>query len=188
MARWLRVELSEELIDEVDREGNIVAPRPKSLFKERMFMHRVSLVIPMTSEGKFLLSRRSKDKYPYPDTWCCGVGGKSRSGENPEQTAAREMMEEIGKEYPIRKVASFVYDESDYKAIFTIFTTSVPVAAEELTLDPNEIQYSRAFDIAAILRIVKEDPSRFAPTFVVAIKEFSKHYSASGGRQGDLGT
>ncbi len=50
------------------------------------------------------LAKRAKDKYPFPDTWCCAVGGKARHGESDEDAAIREMKEEIGKAYPIKKV------------------------------------------------------------------------------------
>jgi isopentenyldiphosphate isomerase len=168
--------MAEELIDEVDPEGNVIATHPKSYLKERMFMHRVSLVIPTAKEHKILLSKRAKDKHPYPDTWCCAVGGKARSRESDEEAATREMQEEIGKTFPIKKVASFVYDEKEYKGVFSIFTTTVPVLPGELKLDPEEIQYSKEFEIGEVLRMLKENPNGFAPTFICAITEFAKHF------------
>jgi len=168
--------MAEELIDEVDSKGNVIATHPRSYLKERMFLHRVSLIIPMAKGKKILLSKRAEDKHPYPGMWCCAVGGKVRSEETDEDAALREMREEIGNTFPIEKVASFVYDEKEYKGIFSIFTTTVPVSPEELELDPEEIQYSKEFEIREVLHMLKENPSQFAPTFICAIKEFAKHF------------
>jgi isopentenyldiphosphate isomerase len=164
----------EELIDEVDRTGKVIATHPASRLKERMFMHSVSLVIPISADNKILISRRAKGKYPYPDTWCCCIGGKSSSGESGEETAAREMEEEIGRTYPVRKIASFVYDEEDYKAVFNLFTTKIPVDPAGLVLNPKEIQYSKAFTPEEVMKMLKERPWEFAPTFIIALREFVK--------------
>jgi isopentenyldiphosphate isomerase len=168
--------MTEELIDEIDLEGNVIATHPKSYLKEKMFLHKVSLVIPAAKGGKILICRRAKDKYPYPDTWCCAVGGKVASGETYEKAAMREMQEEVGKTFPIKKVASFVYDKSEYKGIFNIFTTTVNVSSEELEPDPEEIQYTKEFEIKEVLRMLKEKPEEFSPTFICAITEFAKHF------------
>ena len=168
--------MAEELIDEVDHNGNVIATHPKSHLNERMFLHRVSLVIPMAKGNRILLSKRAEGKQPYPGTWCCAVGGKARSGETDEEAAIREMEEEIGKVFPMKKIASFVYDKREYRGIFSIFTTTVPVSPEELELDPEEVQYSEEFEVADVLRMVKESPDRFAPTFIYAIREFAKHF------------
>jgi isopentenyldiphosphate isomerase len=69
----------EEFIDEIDENGTIISSHPKSLLKEKMFLHKVCLVLPTASDGKFILSRRAKNKFPFPDTWCCAVGGKISS-------------------------------------------------------------------------------------------------------------
>lgn len=164
----------EELIDEVDKAGNVIATHPTSHLKEKTFFHNVSLIIPMTKGNRFLFARRARDKHPYPNTWVCGVGGKALSGESAEDAAKREMQEEIGRIYPLKEVTSFVYDEEDYKAIFTVFTTTVPISKNELALDPNEIQYCKAFTIKEIMRMINATPQEFAPTFIIAIKEFSK--------------
>ena len=164
----------EELIDEVDRSGNVIATHPISCLKERMFLHNASLVMPVTEGNKFVIARRAKDKQPYPGTWVCGVGGHARSGESAENAAKREMQEEIGRSYPIRQVTSFVYDK-EYKAIFTVFTTTVPVSPDELALDPREIQYCKAFTVKEIMGMIKNAPQEFAPTFIAAMEEFSKH-------------
>jgi isopentenyldiphosphate isomerase len=163
----------DELIDEVDRAGKVIAVRPRSDLKKKAFFHNVSLVMPMTEDGKILLARRAIDKFPYPDTWACGVGGAASSGESAEDAAKREMREEIGKSYPIKRIASFVYD-TDYKVIFTVFATTVPVSPDEFALDPSEIQYCKAFTVQEIMKMIKSDPNNFAPTFIAAMNRVSK--------------
>jgi len=166
----------EEWIDELDKEGNLIASRPKKLLKERMFLHKVSLVIPLSKKNNPILSLQTADKPFFPSTWCCAVGGKVLSGESEEDAAKREMIEEVGKSYPVKKIASFIYDEEDYKGFFTLFTTTIQVEVNEFKLDPKEIQYSKEFEIEKVMQMIKENPKQFAPTFIAAIKEFNKHY------------
>ncbi len=168
--------MEEELIDEVDRDGKTIAVHPKSHLKDRMFLHRVSLIIFAAENNQILLCKRQKNKYPFPDTWCCTVGGTSRHGESAENTALREMQEEVGKAYEIKRVNSFVHDKEDYKAIFTVFTTTAPVSPSELKLDSGEIQCCKAFGVDEVLQMISEDQSKFLPVFIAEMKEFAKHY------------
>ncbi|VVB81773.1 Isopentenyl-diphosphate Delta-isomerase [uncultured archaeon] len=134
---------------------------------------RCSLIIPVADGGKFLFSRRAKDKLPFPGTWVCAVGGKVEEGESFEDAARREMREEVGIEMPLRKVCSFEYNV-EFNAVFTIFTTDAPLP-NELKLDPSEVQYVKAFSLAEMKEMIKESPDDFAPTFRVALKEFEKN-------------
>lgn len=168
--------MKEELIDEVDFKGNVIAIHPRSHFKERMFMHRVSLLIPMAENDSVLIGKRAKDKYPWPAMWCCAMGGKARSGESDLQTVNREMEEEFGKTFPVRKLTEFIYDGEDYKALFSLFTTTVPVSANDITLDKSETEYVKAFTLNELKQLISKEPKNFVPTFKAAIEEFVKYY------------
>jgi len=136
-------------------------------------MMRCSLIIPVASDNKFLFSRRAKNKLPFPDTWVCAIGGKVNENESFEDAAKREMLEEVGVEVPVRKIASFHYNV-EFEALFTIFTTDVPLP-DKLKLDPSEVQFVRAFSLAEIKDMIEKNPNEFAPTFRVALKEFEKN-------------
>lgn len=164
----------EEYIDEVNYSGKKINSYPKSLLKERMFLHKVCLVIPRTKDNKLVLSRRSKTKQPFPDTWCCAVGGKVATGESEEDAAKREIIEEVGLDFSIRRVSSTIYDEEDYKGIFTVFTSKMPVDLEDFKLDSEEIQYSKSFSLEEIENMMDEDKDLFAPTFRAILKDFIK--------------
>lgn len=166
---------NEELIEEIDWNGNVIAVHPKKLLKEKMFPHKVCVVIPKGNNGKIVLCRRAKEQHPFPDTWCCAVGGKAIAGESPEECAKREMKEEIGKELEIVEVTKILYDKDDYKGLFHVFTTKVPVNHDDFHLDPKEIQFTKEFSIDEALEMIEKNPEEFAPTFREIIKEFAKH-------------
>ena len=65
-----------ERIYEVNWEDKPVILRERTDLKIKTFPHRVSLVIPRTMDNKFIVSRRSKSKFPFPDVWVCAIGGK----------------------------------------------------------------------------------------------------------------
>lgn len=173
---YSNIQKKEELIDEIDWNGNAIAVHKKSRLKETMFPHKVCVIIPKGNNGKVVLCRRSKEQRPFPDTWCCAVGGKAIHGESEKDCAEREMKEEIGQILDIEEVSKIIYNEDDYSAIFYIFTTKVPVNHENFCLDPKEIQYTKEFSVEEIIEMIKNNPEEFAPTFREIMKEFAKVY------------
>jgi 16S rRNA (adenine1518-N6/adenine1519-N6)-dimethyltransferase len=137
-----------------------------------MFVHKVSLVIPRASKDTFILSRRSKDKFPWPDKWVCAIGGKVAANESYEDAALRETKEEAGMNLKLVYVTEFKHDSEEYKGIFRIFTTKEPININSMVPHPGEIQYFKAFTLNQIEKMVKDKPEDFAPTFIAAIKAF----------------
>jgi isopentenyldiphosphate isomerase len=162
-----------EYIDEIDWDGKIVNVHSKEKITNDV-VHMVSLVIPRSNEGKFILSKRSKDKNPFPDMWVCAVGGKVSSGESAVEAAKREMVEEAGIKVPLKQVATIKYNEKDYKAVFYIFTTKNPISVNQLRANPKEVQYFMEFSMNKIESMISENPKSFAPTFIPAFAAFSE--------------
>lgn len=162
----------EELIEEIDWDGNVIAIHPKNKLKERMFPHRAALVIPKGKNNKLILCKRAADKFPFPGTWCCAIGGKVAHGETIEQAAKRETFEESKTSPELDRITSVKYDGDDYKAIFEVFTTKETFDTTYFTPDPKEIQYFQEFTAAEIEQMVENQPELFAPTFNAIIIPF----------------
>lgn len=164
--------MTEELIEEIDWEGNTVAVHPKSMLKQAMFPHKAALVIPKGRDGKYIISRRAADQYPFPDTWVCAIGGKAQHRESYLEAAVRETSEEAGTELDLVEVTRFKYDTEEYKAIFTIYTTERSVDIKSLDPDPEEIQYFREITLDRLRHEITTAPEVFAPTFRAAVLAF----------------
>ncbi len=99
-----------EIILEVDWDDQIIGTHPHWKLKEKMFPHRVALIIPRTTNNKFIFCRRAKEQQPFPDTWCCAAGGKVIWGEGYQEAAQRELQEELGSQEELEEVAIFQYN------------------------------------------------------------------------------
>ena len=162
-----------EFVEEVDVDGNVLAVHPKSKLKERMFLHKTSLVIPRAKNGSFIISKRAENKHPYPGTWMCAIGGGVRAGESFLEAAHRETKEEAGVELDLVPVGSFKYEDEKFTSLFSIFTTVEPVELHDDLADKSEVQFFKEMTMEEIRREIEENPTHFAPTFLAALKNFT---------------
>jgi len=138
---------------------------------------RVSLIIPKTKNNKLIIAKRTKDKHPFPNTWVCAVGGKANDKETFEECAKREMKEEVNFNADLIEISTFKHIINNLEWSYKLFTTKIPLEISQLMPDPVEIQYLQEFSIKEIDSMIKQNPSQFAPTFIVAfntIKESSE--------------
>ena len=168
--------MNQELLAEVDTQDNVVAIHPKEKLKELKFRHRISILLPKTTEGKFIFARRAKHKHPFPDVWVCAVGGKVRANETYEQACLREMHEEAGFKAQLQYVATSKLDLPEEKAIVHIFTTQEELSLKQFNLDQEETQYVQALSIQEMNAIIKEHPEQCAPTFIRHFNVFKEHF------------
>jgi 8-oxo-dGTP pyrophosphatase MutT (NUDIX family) len=162
----------EEQIEEIDGQGNTIAIHPRSKLKKTMFPHKAALVIPKGNDNKLILCKRAKDMYPFPGTWCCAIGGKVAHGETIEEAAKRESYEEANTSPELEQIIDVKYNEDDYKAIFSVFTTKESFDTSHFTPDPREIQYFQEFSIEEIETMITQNPELFAPTFTAIVIPF----------------
>ncbi len=163
-----------ELIEEIDWHGNVLKLRPKTDLKQAQFPHKGALVIPRTAGGKIILARRAADKHPFPNVWVCAAGGHVSAGETFEETAEREMLEEIGIRVPVSFVSATKHDTPQERVLLHTFTTQQELDVDSFTLDLTEVQYCKAFTIEEVLRMIETTPHDFAPTFRTIFQDFAR--------------
>ena len=86
----------EEIVYIVDEKDKFVRKSTRKEVREKALLHRTARVIIMSSNGAFLVQKRSASKDLYPSHWDIGVAGTVKEGESYEGTAMRELMEELG--------------------------------------------------------------------------------------------
>lgn len=86
-----------ELFVVVDEDDNIIDHRPRyECHTNKDLIHRGVGVILFNDKGEVLLQKRSKHKDTHPGYYDISVAGHCAKDETYEETALREMQEEIG--------------------------------------------------------------------------------------------
>ncbi|WP_299442048.1 NUDIX domain-containing protein [uncultured Aquimarina sp.] len=89
--------MADELIDILNRNGEFTGEVQLKSEAHRLGLYHASVHIWFyTIDGKVLLQKRAKDKDTYPNLWDISVAGHIAKGESKENSALREIEEEIG--------------------------------------------------------------------------------------------
>jgi isopentenyldiphosphate isomerase len=88
--------MTEELVDIVDDDDNVIATVTRAEMRARRLQHRSVGIAVFSSDGLLLIHRRSEGKDLWPGWWDIAAGGVVASGETYEEAASRELAEELG--------------------------------------------------------------------------------------------
>jgi isopentenyldiphosphate isomerase len=87
---------SEELVDIVDKDDNVLYQCTRKEMRAQVLHHRAVFIAVVNSAGELLIHQRSAVKDLWPSWWDIAVGGVVSAGEGYEAAALRELDEEVG--------------------------------------------------------------------------------------------
>lgn len=142
-----------ELFVVVDKNDSVIGYRTRGeCHSDRNRIHRAAGVIIFDSSGRVLLQKRSLTKDISPGVWGISTAGHVRKGKSYEETARREMQEELGISVPITFWKKHLYEgerESEFDAAFRAdydgpFTVD-PIEVDRVEFfDPRELKFKIA--------------------------------------------
>ena len=158
---------AEELFDVVDDRDRVIAQLPRSQVHAERKLHRAVHIFVFNSSDQLLIHKRSATKDEYPNLWTSSASGHVTAGEEYDQTAHREMREEIGlvgtleflHKFPASPETAF-----EHTALYRMTSDDQPV------FDPGEIAEGEFHSLERIQSRLHSDPTRFAPAFHVLFR------------------
>ena len=88
--------VSQELLDVVDENDNVIAVKTRGEIHARGLMHRAVHILVFNSQGQLFLQKRSLSKDEQPGKWDSSAAGHVDTGEDYLECARREINEELG--------------------------------------------------------------------------------------------
>lgn len=88
--------VSQEMLDVVDEDDNVVAVKSRGEIHANGLMHRAVHILVFNSRHELFLQKRSMSKDEQPGQWDSSAAGHVDSGETYLDCARREVLEELG--------------------------------------------------------------------------------------------
>lgn len=159
-----------EVLDIVDEDDNVIGQKTrKEVHSSNDHIHRAVHVFVFNSKGEVLLQKRSMNKDKYPGYWG-DMAGHINTGDGYEDTAKRELKEELGIEAPLEFMMKFRKRADNDQEINTVFKC---VHEGPFKHNPEEIDEIRFFSAKEIEDMIARGEN-IAPGAKMALLEWVK--------------
>lgn len=92
----MTTDLQSELLTLVDKDNNVIGSIERGMAHSQGVYYRTIFVLVINERKEELIQKRSATKDLYPNCWDLSVGGHVIYGDSYEETATREIEEELG--------------------------------------------------------------------------------------------
>ena len=87
-----------EIVQIVDEHNTEIGAVSRSIMREQQLIHRASYILVFNQSGELFVQKRTMTKDIYPGYYDIAAGGVVQAGESYEESAKRELAEELGIE------------------------------------------------------------------------------------------
>ncbi|WPD24937.1 MAG: NUDIX hydrolase YfcD [Candidatus Electrothrix aestuarii] len=157
----------EEIVQIVDEHNRELGELPRRLMREQRLIHRASYILVFNAAGELFIQKRTMTKDVYPGYWDVAAGGVVQSGESYEQSAERELAEELGVgAVKMDFLFDQYYEDQENRVWGRIFTCT---HEGPFTLQEEEVEYGRFMLPRAALELSRSEP--FTPDGIVILEK-----------------
>lgn len=147
----------------VDENDRLLGDAPRSEVHGDNLRHRAVHLFIFNRQGELFLQKRSRWKDRHPLLWDSSAAGHVEAGEEYDETAARELEEELGVKTELTRVVKLPCQENTGWEFIWLYRGEHDGPFQ---LAKTEIEYGEFFPIDVVSRWVKARPDDFAPGFL----------------------
>jgi isopentenyldiphosphate isomerase len=122
MPATYRRAVSDEPVEVVDADGEVLDVVTRAEMRARNLRHRAVAVFVRRSDGDLLVHQRAPWKDVWPSYWDLAFGGVCAVGETWIDAARRELREEAGIAGPLEPAGRGAYEDDAVSAVAEAFT------------------------------------------------------------------
>jgi 16S rRNA (adenine1518-N6/adenine1519-N6)-dimethyltransferase len=159
----------------VDENDHVLGDAPRSEVHGNNLRHRAVHLFIFNRQGELFLQKRSRWKDRHPLLWDSSAAGHVEAGEKYDETAARELEEELGVKAELTRVVKLPCQEKTGWEFIWLYRGE---HEGPFNLAKAEIEHGDFFPVGVVSRWVKARPQDFAPGFLECWNAF-KHQGAA---------
>ena len=160
-----------ELFDVVDEGDRVIASKSRHEVHTRGLLHRAVHVFVFNRAGELFLQKRSRWKDAHPSRWDSSAAGHVDAGRDYDETAVRELREELGIEGAVALVASIPASDRTGHEFVHLYKAE---NEGPFVLARSEIECGEFFPVPLIRRWIRNRPQDFATGFIECLRFFEE--------------
>lgn len=147
--------MHEERVIVVDAENKVTGSVPRSEMRQKNLIHRASYILVFNGKNELFVQKRTTRKDIYPGYYDIAAGGVVVEGESYEESAQRELKEELGVQATLRPLFDNYYNDVQNKVWGRIFSC---VHDGPFSLQAAEVESGAFMTLAEILDHSEREP------------------------------
>lgn len=137
--------------------------------------HRIVWIMIEDELGNLLIQKRSKDKPLWPDRWDVSAGGHVDGGEDYEEAAEREAMEEVNLHGLKLEFLDYFYKEEEFEGkklnrFYKLFKSVV--MRQEIIFESAEVSEVKWLSVEGARHLVQQKPNEITGGLKYVIEKF----------------
>ena len=153
----------------VDENDEVIGAAPRGEVHGNNLRHRAVHVFVFNRQGELFLQKRSAWKDRHPLLWDSSAAGHVDAGEDYDETASRELEEELGIKATLTRVAKLPCSERTGWEFIWLYRCD---HEGPFHLARTEIEHGEFFPLEIVERWINARPEEFAPGFLKCWKAF----------------
>ena len=160
---------AKEIVAIVDGRNRKIGSAPRAEMRRRNLIHRASYILVFNQAGELFLQKRTESKDIYPGRFDIAAGGVVLAGETYEQSAERELWEELGiGGVPLTRHFNHFYGGSGNQVWGRIFSCR---HEGPFVLQEEEVASGCFLPLAKVLGMMRS-PDQFTPDGIEILTRF----------------
>ena len=158
-----------EILEIVDSNDNVIGTATRAEIHRLRLLHRSVHIFVFNRSGEIYIQRRSVSKDRHALKLDSSAAGHVDPGETYEQTAIRELEEELGIQAAVTeifRVAACPETDNEHVVLYQVTTELEPRP------NPAEVQWGGFMKPEEITILMKATPADFVPAFILLWDEY----------------
>ena len=158
----------DEIVTIVDEQNNVIGAEPRSKMRVEGLVHRATYILVFNSAGELFVQKRTDTKDIYPGYYDIATGGVVLADESYEQSAERELEEELGiKGVDLKQHFDFFHRGAGNRVWGRFYSCAYD---GEMVLQKEEVESGHFYKIEAIMELSSREP--FTPDGMYVLHRF----------------
>lgn len=167
-----------EILNVMDEQGNVVRTVTREEAERDNHLTPNAIIFIFTPKGEVWVQKRAMAKKHFPGIWDVSACGGISHDEKPEESALREMEEEMGFTCDLQFVEAFLNefpgeDGSLRRRLSHLFIG----VSDKIPQVNEEVEEFKAVPADALVQHIQENPAVYVPSFLMELEKARAAYN-----------